>query len=191
MDVTRPPDGVANDAAAPDPAPVDEGAGPAPAAGLDLTPRTGPGGAAPRRRSSRWVVLGVLALVLVAGVFVVRSLGSATVFFLNADEAVAQKQDLADKRFRLQGTVVPGSVTRTADGVSFAVTYKGVQVPVDHVGDPPQLFQPDIPVVLEGHWNDSQTAFASDRIMVKHTEEYDAKNPERLTDAESQGGVKP
>ena len=191
MDVTRPPDGAANDAAAPDPAPVDEGAGPAPAAGLDLTPRTGPGGAAPRRRSSRWVVLGVLALVLVAAVFVVRSLGSATVFFLNADEAVAQKQDLADKRFRLQGTVVPGSVTRTADGVSFAVTYKGVQVPVDHVGDPPQLFQPDIPVVLEGHWNDSQTAFASDRIMVKHTEEYDAKNPERLTDAESQGGVKP
>lgn len=191
MDVTRPPDGAADDAAAPDPAPVDDGAGAASAAGLDLTPRTGPDGATPRRRSSRWVVLGVLALVLVAAVFVVRSLGSATVFFLNADEAVAQKQDLADKRFRLQGTVVPGSVTRTADGVSFAVTYKGVQVPVDHVGDPPQLFQPDIPVVLEGHWNDSQTAFASDRIMVKHTEEYDAKNPERLTDAESQGGVKP
>lgn len=187
MDVTRPTDEAAADA--PDPA-ADADATTA-AGGLDLTPRTGPGTASPRRRSSRWVVLGVLAVVLVAGVFVVRSLGSATVFFLNADEAVAQKQDLADKRFRLQGTVVPDSVTRTAEGVSFKVTYKGVQVPVDHVGDPPQLFQSDIPVVLEGRWNDSQTAFASDRIMVKHTEEYDAKNPERLTDAETQGGVKP
>ena len=187
MDVTRPTDEAAGDAVDP----VADADATAAAGGLDLTPRTGPGTASPRRRSSRWVVLGVLAVVLVAGVFVVRSLGSATVFFLNADEAVAQKQDLADKRFRLQGTVVPDSVTRTAEGVSFKVTYKGVQVPVDHVGDPPQLFQSDIPVVLEGRWNDSQTAFASDRIMVKHTEEYDAKNPERLTDAETQGGVKP
>lgn len=159
-------------------------------ADLDLTPRTS-GDPRPRRRGGGWVAVGVLALVVVAGFFVVRSLGSATVFFLNADEAVAQKADLADKRFRLQGTVVPGSVSRTADGVAFEVVYKGVEVPVTHVGDPPQLFQPDIPVVLEGRWNDAQTAFASDRIMVKHTEEYDAENPDRITEAENQGGYTP
>lgn len=181
MDVTRPD---AAGAAADEPQ-ADRGGADA----LDLTPRTGP--SSPPRRRGRWVAVAVLAAVIVGGVFVVRSLGSATVFFLNADEAVAQKPELVDKRFRLQGTVVPGSVARTADGVSFKVTYKGVEVPVDHVGDPPQLFQPDIPVVLEGRWNDSQTAFASDRIMVKHTEEYDAKNPERITEAETQGGVKP
>lgn len=159
-------------------------------ADLDLTPRTG-ADPRPRRRGGGWVALGVLALVVVTGFFVVRSLGSATVFFLNADEAVAQKAELGDKRFRLQGTVVPGSVARTADGVAFEVVYKGVEVPVSHVGDPPQLFQPDIPVVLEGRWNDAQTAFASDRIMVKHTEEYDAENPDRITEAENQGGYTP
>lgn len=158
--------------------------------GLDLRPRTGPPTAG-TRRPRRWLALVVLAVVVVAGVFVVRSLGSATVFFLNADEAMAQRSDLGTQRFRLQGTVVPGSVTRTADGVSFKVVYRGVEVPVNHVGDPPELFQPNIPVVLEGRWNDSQSAFASDRIMVKHSEEYDAKNPDRLTDAENQGGPKP
>lgn len=189
MDVTRPDAAAEVTPDAPDGSDAGVAAGAA-TEGLDLTPRTGPAAPTSRRRG-RWAAVAVLVAVVVAGVFVVRSLGSATVFFLNADEAVAQKPELVDKRFRLQGTVVADTVTRTADGVSFKVAYKGVEVPVNHVGDPPQLFQPGIPVVLEGRWDDSQTAFASDRIMVKHTEEYDAKNPDRIADAETQGGVKP
>lgn len=164
---------------------------------LDLSPRTGPGAdepARPPRRPAggprRWVGIGVLVVVLVLGAFVVsRALGDATLFFRNADEAVAQRDELGDQRFRLQGLVVPGTTAEQADGVTFVVTFNGVDVPVDHVGDPPELFQDDIPVVLEGHWSDTSddAVFVSDRMLVKHDENYDAENPDRVADAEAGG----
>jgi cytochrome c-type biogenesis protein CcmE len=50
---------------------------------------------------------------------------------------------------------------------------------VSHQGDPPELFKPGIPVVLEGRFQGA--TFASDRIMVKHSEDYVAKHPSRVT----------
>jgi cytochrome c-type biogenesis protein CcmE len=125
------------------------------------------------------------AVVLAALGFVVfRGLGNATLFFYNVDEAVAERAQLGTSRFRLQGSVVPDSVSRTATGADFTITYNGVDARVHHVGDLPQLFQPDIPVVLEGHW--AGAVFDSDRVLVKHTEVYTARNPDRVEDY--QGG---
>jgi cytochrome c-type biogenesis protein CcmE len=53
-------------------------------------------------------------------------------------------------------------------------------VHVQHQGDPPELFQAQVPVVLEGHWSADGSFFASDRILVKHTEEYKASNPDHV-----------
>src|SRR3546814_4246885 len=50
----------------------------------------------------------------------------------------------------------------------------------------PELFQPDIPVVLEGRWSDEGDWFASDRILVKHSEDYEADNPDRTDDYRSE-----
>ena len=58
--------------------------------------------------------------------------------------------ELGDQRFRLQGTVLDDVETDRATGVTFTVTFNGVEVPVAHDGDPPELFEPGIPVVLEG-----------------------------------------
>lgn len=165
---------------------------------LDLTPRTGPGdGPAPERRRGagggrRWAGLAVLVGVLGLGAFAVsQALGDATLFFRNADEAVAQREELGDTRFRLQGLVVPDTVTELPGSVEFEVTFNGVVVPVEHQGDPPELFQDDIPVVLEGHWSDTgaDAVFLSDRMLVKHDENYDAENPDRVVDAEQGGDV--
>jgi cytochrome c-type biogenesis protein CcmE len=146
---------------------------------VDLTPRRP---RSPSRR--RWPAVAAIVVVIGAmGLILLRGLGDATLYFLNADEAVERREELADDRFRLQGTVVSGSVDETADGVSFVVAYAGAEVPVEHVGDPPQLFQEDIPVVVEGNWNDAEVV-ESDRLIVKHTEVYEEENPERLRDAE-------
>ncbi len=37
--------------------------------------------------------------------------------------------------------------------MTFTIAFNGVEVPVVHDGDPPELFEPGIPVVLEGHWD--------------------------------------
>lgn len=118
------------------------------------------------------VLLGAMAFILFEG------LSNATIYFYNADEAVAQKATLGTSRFRLQGSVVAGTVKALNDGVDFDVSYGGVTVAVAHQGDPPELFQPGIPVVLEGHWQGD--VFASDRILVKHTSAYKAEHPDRV-----------
>lgn len=119
------------------------------------------------------------AVVLAAlGFLVFRGLGNATVYFRTADEAVAQRQSLGDRRFRIEGTVVDGTVVESAGTVAFRIESKGVQVPVVHQGDPPQLFKPGMPVVLEGNFHGD--GFASDRILVKHSETYVADHPGRV-----------
>jgi cytochrome c-type biogenesis protein CcmE len=126
----------------------------------------------------------VLLVVLVAlGVVVYKGLSSASMYFYNADEAVAHQAQLGSKRFRLQGTVLGGTVHETADGVDFAVAFNGARVEDHHLGDPPQLFQPGIPVVLEGHWDPSGRWFDSDQILVKHSATYTAQHEDRLKEA--------
>jgi cytochrome c-type biogenesis protein CcmE len=152
--------------------------------GLDLTPRQAPpvgGGTTDRGR--RLAVIGVLGLLAVALVFMAyQGLSDASLFFRNADEAVAERDTLGDRRFRLQGTVVDGSVAPDGGLVRFTVAHGDVDVAVVHRGDPPELFQPGIPVVLEGRWSSTDETFESDRILVKHSEEYEEENPDRTDD---------
>ena len=137
--------------------------------------RRPPGRSQGRRRA---IVVGLVVLAAF-GFLLVRGLGNATLYFRTADEAVAQRQQLGDRRFRIEGNVVGGTVQQTAGSVRFNIESKGVVVPVMHQGDPPELFKPGIPVVLEGHFQGD--TFASDRIMVKHSEDYVAKHPSRVT----------
>ncbi len=118
-------------------------------------------------------------VVVALGYLVVQGLGNATLYFRTADEAVAQRAELGDRRFRIEGDVVDGSVRQVGNDVSFMLTKNNVQVPVQHKGDPPELFRPGIPVVLEGRFRGDY--FDSDRILVKHSETYVAENPERVT----------
>jgi cytochrome c-type biogenesis protein CcmE len=163
---------------------------------VELTPRTleqEPRSRQRRTSRRRWLPLAVVGLVVVAlGVLVLKGLTDATVYFRNADEAVAQREELGDRRFRLQGTVA-GEAEPTDAGVNFEVTHDGVSVPVRHEGDPPEMFEPGIPVVLEGRWDDSGEFFASDRMLVKHDAEYQSRDEyERRmaeTEADTEGGA--
>jgi cytochrome c-type biogenesis protein CcmE len=149
--------------------------------GLDLTPRTAPpvrGGDDQKRK--RLLVGGVLAAILVVLGFVAwQGLSNAALYFRTADEAVAQRDELGDRRFRIEGTVVPGSVEDAGVAVRFTIESNDVQVAVYHEGDPPDLFQEEIPVVLEGQWSETGDRFESDGILVRHTEEYESDNPDR------------
>lgn len=155
---------------------------------MELTPRTSETPSRRRRRLPAYLVLA--ALVLISGFLVVKALGSASTFYRNVDEAVAQKQTLGTKRFRLQGTVAACTIERTGDGVSFEVSYNGVEIPVNHVGDPPEMFKENEAVLLEGRFAaDGSDTFDSNLMIVKHSEVYTESKADRLAEAEQGGKV--
>jgi cytochrome c-type biogenesis protein CcmE len=130
-----------------------------------------------RKRKLRLTIAG---LILV-GAFVfllIEGISNSLNYFLTVNQAVAQRQQLGNTTFRLEGLVVPGTVHPTTKGVNFMVESSGVTEAVVEVGQPPQLFQPDIPVVLVGHF--SGGFFSSDQILVDHTSQYIAKYPNRV-----------
>jgi cytochrome c-type biogenesis protein CcmE len=161
-----------------------------PAPELDLTPRTGPddGTGAPRRPRSRrkGLVVGGVIAVLLAGVvalLVVQVQGSS-LYYYNVDEAVSQREALGDRDIRIQGTVVGEPREQGPDdALVFDLAFAGESVAVRHLGpEPPPLFAPGVPSVLEGHFDDDGD-FVSDRIVIKHSEEYREENPEHVEDA--------
>jgi cytochrome c-type biogenesis protein CcmE len=158
--------------------------------GLDLSPRPSPGAGGARRRAWPWIAA---LVVLVGGIgFVIsRALTEATQFYLRTDEAVARQAELGTRPFRLEGTVVEGSVRGTdAGGVHFAVTANGAKAFVTYDGAPPQLFQDCIPVVVEGHFQGSSDpgAFIGTSIIVAHDPTYEERNGQRIQEAREQGG---
>ena len=106
---------------------------------MELSPRTAPdapGAVTPRRRRSPWAY-GALVLVLLGiGVVAYQALTSASLYFYNADEAVEQKAELGDKRFRLQGSVLDDVEPTPDGGVTFTVKFNGVEVAVQPRGRP-------------------------------------------------------
>jgi len=158
---------------------------PAPPGVSDGDPLAGPPSPATRAvapaRASHRFRYAVVGLVLVGalGFLIAKGIGSALDFYLPADQAMAQKATLGAKTFNLEGMVQPGSIHSTRAGVDFVVTSGSVHLDVHNTGSPPQLFQPDIPVIAVGHF--AGNLFVSDQILVKHTATYIAEHPARVT----------
>ena len=116
-------------------------------------------------------------ILAAVGFLVWQGLGNATEYFETADQAVAQKAHLGSRQFRIEGTV-GNDVRRVGNQTDFTITANGVTVAVVDSYQPPQLFKPGIPVVLEGHW--AGAVYDSSQIMVKHTASYSEAHPDRL-----------
>ena len=151
----------------------------------DSPPPSAPVASAPRRRPGNAKRYIVVALVVAAAVafLLVKGLGDATMFFRTVDEAAAQREQLGTRRFRLEGTVVSGSIKQNGNFTDFVVASKGITIPVRNQGQPLGIFQDNIPVVLEGSFVSNSDTFMSDRVMVKHTSDYKAKHPDRVSGA--------
>ncbi len=144
--------------------------------GSSTPPRT-------RRTRQKRRLLVVFAVLIAAIVFLlVEGLGSSLNYFDTVSQALAHKSSLGTSSVRLEGVVVPGSVKSTANGTNFSISEGHRSIPVQNTGSPPQLFQPNIPVVVVGHFaSATSTTFESNQILVKHSANYIAEHPTRVT----------
>ena len=147
---------------------------------LAMTASTKASSGQARTTRRRLAIVGVV-LAAAIGFLLFKTLSSAIVYFKTAQEAVANRASLGDSTFQMEGVVVPHSIHRETDGVlRFVISSGTARVPVENKGSPPQLFQPDIAVVLVGHFVGSSDLFSSDQILVKHSNAYIAAHPSRV-----------
>ncbi len=132
-------------------------------------------------------VLLVVVLVVAVVAVLFRTLGDAALFFYEVDRAVELRSELDEARFRVVGTPQPGLLAVEVDGeaaVAFTLCAGDVLADVVHVGDPAELFQPGVPVVLQGSWVRGPVPaglaepagdgwhLRTDHMVVKHDNDY-------------------
>ena len=102
----------------------------------------------------------------------VASIGDNLTYYYFPNEAVDNRATLADsERFRLAGTVVPGSVSEVGEDFEFDVTDGSATIHVLLTDTPPPLFQDDVPVLIEGSWQGEM--FVGDSALIRHDENYE------------------
>lgn len=132
---------------------------------------------APRRWKPR--VVAVLCLVAGALAFVIyQGLSNSLVYFYTVSQAVQARAKLGSSTFRMEGVVEPRSIAVTSAGVDFSMRFANSVVKVVEIGNPPQLFQANVPVVVVGHF--SGATFFSDQVLIKHSANYVAAHPNRI-----------
>jgi cytochrome c-type biogenesis protein CcmE len=109
----------------------------------------------------------------------VGNMGENLVYYWDVSQLVDNRSRAVGATIRLGGMVKEGTVDWDPDAnvLAFVITDGNREVPVRATGAPPQMFREGIGVVLEG----TMTAggeFTTDRLMVKHSNEYKAPDAE-------------
>jgi cytochrome c-type biogenesis protein CcmE len=122
-------------------------------------------------RGARMKLLIGLLIVIGALTWVtVRGLSGSFVYYLTPTD-ISQHKAQVGQRIRLGGYVVPGSVGRATNTLTFTVTDGTDSIKVSDTGSVPELFKPGQGVVLEGTVG-SDGRFHSDTLLIKHSGDY-------------------
>jgi cytochrome c-type biogenesis protein CcmE len=127
-----------------------------------------------RLRKKQRLVLVAVALLLLGGAttLVLLALSDSVAFFASPTDIASGKID-TERRFRLGGLVVEGSVQRGgADGmVTFALTDRVNAVQVQYQGLLPDLFREGQGIVAQGVLG-ADGVFVASEVLAKHDETY-------------------
>lgn len=118
------------------------------------------------------------ALVAVAiglGVIASGSIGDELIYYWDPSQLMAAGDSAIGADVRLAGVVVQGTKEwdEASQTLRFDVSDNNTTVSVVSHGNPPQMFREGIGVVVEGTMTEGG-AFESQRLMVKHSNEYRA-----------------
>jgi cytochrome c-type biogenesis protein CcmE len=124
------------------------------------------------RRKRLFVVLGILGGVAASVALAVMASRENIMFYYDPSQIAAGSAPV-DKRFRVGGMVVKGSVTRKPGDltVKFVLTDFAHQVPVEYTGVLPDLFREGQGIIAHGTLS-ADGAFVADEVLAKHDEKY-------------------
>ena len=123
----------------------------------------------PIRKKRIYSILFVL-LFSVSGIsLILYSLNSNLDYFFTPTELKDRKIP-ADKRIKVGGMVLSGSVERISSSISFVITDYENSIKVEYEGIVPDLFKEDSGVVVLGNLKDR--ILYAEEVLAKHDENY-------------------
>lgn len=125
------------------------------------------------KKRAVYALLGV-AVVATAGFMISRALRTSLVYFMTPSEYARDAESFQGRRIRLGGMVTPGSVAYDDAKLqlTFAVTDGLASYDVVYGGAPPDMFQENGGVVIEGRFHSGDPTFVGDNLLVKHSNDY-------------------
>jgi cytochrome c-type biogenesis protein CcmE len=132
----------------------------------------------------KWLVGGGVILVAALGVANLN-FGDNVVYFYTPDEAQAKAAEIDTKTIKVGGMVKAGTVVWKAEDLflEFVISdLKGHEIKIGHKGNPPDMFKENSGVVVEGHISKDGQSMVSQKLMVKHSEEYKAPDATHSAD---------
>jgi cytochrome c-type biogenesis protein CcmE len=141
------------------------------------------------RRKRLFVVLAILGGVTASVSLAVMASRQNIMFYYDPSQ-VAAGQAPSDKRFRIGGMVVKGSVVRKPGdlNVRFVLSDFAHEVPVQYSGVLPDLFREGQGIIAHGTLSSSGD-FVADEVLAKHDEKY--MPPEVAASLKNKGGAHP
>ncbi len=129
----------------------------------------------PIRKKRIYNILFVL-LFSVSGIsLILYSLNSNLDYFFTPTE-LKDRNIPADKRIKVGGMVLSGSVERISSSISFVITDYENSIKVEYEGIVPDLFKEDSGVVVLGNLRDR--ILYAEEVLAKHDENYMPPNIE-------------
>lgn len=124
-----------------------------------------------KKKKIMYGALGVVVLAA-AGFLISQALSSSLVYFILPSEYAKDVSSFEGRRVRLGGLVETGSVQFNEEQLhlTFQITDGLAGYPVMYDGAPPDLFQENGGVVIEGKFEGD--TFVGDNLLVKHSENY-------------------
>lgn len=145
-----------------------------------------------KARHQRLITIGlVLAGVGVGAAFLLRAMNENILYYYSPTQVLAGEAP-EERRFRVGGLVVPGSIQRE-DGsmeVAFTLTDNAELVTVSYSGILPDLFREGQGIIAHGSL-DENGVFVADEVLAKHDENYmPPEVADSLEQVHSKGGSK-
>ena len=129
----------------------------------------------PIRKKRIYSILFVI-LFSVSGIsLILYSLNSNLDYFFTPTE-LKDRNIPADKRIKVGGMVLSGSVERISSSISFVITDYENSIKVEYEGIVPDLFKEDSGVVVLGNLRDK--ILYAEEVLAKHDENYMPPNIE-------------
>ena len=124
-----------------------------------------------KRKNQRLISLILLLIFCCAGVAVVGINLQESISFFYYPSELPSSDDTMNKRIRLGGIIVHGSIVKSSSHINFSIADDKKSIPVIYKKKVlPNLFKENNGVIVEGDFIDGQ--FFANNILAKHNEDY-------------------